>query len=185
MHTKAMHSFRSQRGTALVIVLLILVAATLLSINAVTQGTLQAKMASASEAAIKALQGADSAVDYVIDKFSDYEDEIGVDSSLTVNNTGSRNDIEIKPAIALQSADGETLVVNISKLAAGSKECVKFPRVRIDSEGKVGGSRGRLNNYIIDADLDRSNTGNGSAHVYRGYTVINYIGDTVFDPKCN
>lgn len=161
------HQASSERGTVLVIVLLILATATLLSLRAVSQGTLQAKMAGAYESGLSALQAAESATDYVIDDFNTFQSELGNSTApLVINQTGTRDTIETRPAMEFQT--GDVITVTLQKQAVAGRECLGAPRIK-KASSVINFARF---DYNIESQVDRTANGNGGAHLYRGFTML-------------
>lgn len=159
-----------QRGTALVIALVLLAAVTLLAVAAVQTSVMEMRMAGSDEARMHAFQGADSAVDFVIRDFGTYQDELSTQLELCIHDTGdsSCDDFASETLFDLKvDSDGnpvDTLEVTLHKLG----ECLPPPRI----EAATSVTEFARHDFVIESRLDKTGSGGGRTHLWRGYMML-------------
>lgn len=167
-----MHRMRKERGTALVIALVILVAVTLLAVAAVQTSVMEMRMAANDETSMQIFQEAESAIDVGISKIDEYRAKIGGVGSpaVTLNDTANNiRDIQnAQPEIFenMDPASGETdtLVVTMRKIA----ECLPPPRIRSATSIKEY----TRHDYMVRSEVDRSGSGEGKVELEQGFVYL-------------
>lgn len=162
---------QGQRGTALVIALVLLLAVTLLSLAAVNTSILEMRMSSADEERMQIHQATDSAISYVMSEFPIYANELAENEVRCINlPAGCANGNAIDGSGIFATGD-----LNVSMTLVGSDlQPVRVSDLgMVDKDGNTFGamsSDARRYEYLIEASLDRRSTKGGYAHLWRGYS---------------
>lgn len=156
--TEAVQGEYRQRGAALIVCLIFLIALTLIGINAVATSAMGLRMASNTEEELNAFQTAQSAVDAVISDEDNLPTTGPLETPVSV----------VLPGAAFYAAAGETITAS----AARTSECGLPPRLARGSSLRKFSSYG----YRVASDVDRIATGRGRSSVRLGYLTLG--------PKC-
>jgi Tfp pilus assembly protein PilX len=158
---EAMYARRPrERGTVLVIALILLASLTLMATGAVQSAIMGLRIASNSEETTNAFQTAQAAIDYALSDISLLPMSGALNTPTNVAVTGT--------PFVVDSTAGESL----STTAERTGDCGVPPRL---------GSGSSLLSYStfsfrVGADLNRTSTGRGRASLRQGYLVLG--------PKC-
>jgi len=172
-----------QRGTALVIALVLLISVTLLSLAAVSNSVLEMRMASADEQRMQIYQATDSAISFVMTNFGDLIKGLAEGDTKYVNCASACPDGSANQVVGAGTDIGkifdatDLLDLNISLIGA------ELDPARIKDEGinyvgenatvRLGACDSetcRRFEYLISAELDRRSTDGGWANLFRGYS---------------
>jgi hypothetical protein len=148
----------SQRGSVLIIALLMLIGVTLLSISGAITGSMELRMARNYEAGASAFQSALAAIDFVL------SDEANLPVSGPLNQL---NEVTLSGA-TFDTADDESIVAR----AARVQDCALPPRAR-SASSLMAYSAFR---YEVLAEVDRTASGLGRSAMTQGYVLLG--------PKC-
>ncbi len=154
-----------QKGTALMVAMVILIGITLLSLAGINTSILELRMARNMEASANTFQTAMAALDFI---FSDPDNNLPVsgDTNVTINVT--------LPDDA--GVDGEVFDVtgadSITATAVRLLDCAPPPRARL------GQSLAAFSAFVYEASVtvDKNDTGNGRIGMAQGYILMG--------PKC-
>jgi Tfp pilus assembly protein PilX len=154
-----------QRGSALLLCLILLIGLTFIALSAVQTGIMEVRMASAVEEEMNAFQTAQAAIDF------------GVSDPSYLPTTGPLNDTTTKPITlapntniddAFYTAADETVTVTVERTG----DCKAPPRLRLAA------SLGAFSSfeYKFSSDIDKRKTRRGRSHQRQGYILLG--------PKC-
>lgn len=163
-----------QQGTALVIALVLLLAVTLLSVAAVNTSVMEMRMAGADEERMQIMQATDSAVSFVVTDFTSFVADLNDGEVRCIHAPGAGDCSNGNKITAGMFAADENLDVTLELIGS------ELQGIRIRDSGlfdpdtgeRIGATdtSSRRFEYMIDARLDRSATGQGVAHLWRGYS---------------
>lgn len=163
-----------QKGTALMVALIILIGITLLSLAGVNTSILELRMARNTEATADTHQVAMAALDYVVG------DESHLPTTGALNtphdcDDASANVIALPTDNVFSCSDGDcnnNSGEEICATAARVADCAPPPRARLASSLTSYSAF----NYEAQVDVDKNETGNGRTNMVLGYILLG--------PKC-
>jgi hypothetical protein len=156
MQTK--HARYRQRGTVLIVAMVILSGATILSLAALNTSIMELRMAGNVEAQASTFQTGAAAIDFVIADTSNLPTSGPLNTPTTVSLTDS--------LFAVQSGD------SIVATATRYEDCAPPPRARSGSSITAFSAFA----YDVSADVNKNASGLGSASMAQGYVLLG--------PKC-
>ena len=147
-----------ERGTVLLVSLILLIVATTISLSAVSTSVMELRMAGNAEASVDTMQTALAAVDFAIADPSN----LPVSGPLKVPTTVTLSDT------MFNELAGETITASASRI----EDCAPPPRMRAASSLLAYSSF----KYEISAEINRNVRGMGQSGVAQGYLQMG--------PKC-
>jgi len=157
-------NYTSQKGSALLICIILLMALTYLAVTAVQTGVMEVRMASATEEQMNAFQTAQSALDYVM---SD------TDNFVTTGATGIPNAVTLSPATNSTDAFyADTATPGAAETVTAATErtvdCGAPPRTSVASSLLAFSSF----EFRIHGDVDKTSTNRGRSYQRQGYILL-------------
>ncbi len=152
-----------QRGSALLLCLILLIGLTFIALSAVQTGIMEVRMASAVEEEMNAFQTAQAAIDFTISDTTNLPTTGALNTPNTVTLSPDTNTDD-----AFYTATGETVTASTQRTV----DCGAPPRTRVASSLLNFSSF----EYKISSNVDKRKTRRGRSHQRQGYITLG--------PKC-
>ena len=154
---------KNQKGSALLLCMILLMALTYIAISGVQTSVMEIKMASASEEQLNAFQTAASAIDFVTSTSTNF---------VTTGSLNVENQVTLSPATSsgetFYAATGETVYAATERTV----DCGQPPR--------TSNANSLLNfssfEFRIHSDVNKTSSNRGRSHQRQGYILLG--------PKC-